>query len=412
MRKDKEAVFKLGMDLNKKSGRVSPDLSTMSGCSAASTGSSVSSSSLGTGNGLDLANIVSLFPNLATRDKDVTKLNINDSKITYSVWVSFCEIYQDCCYDLLKKVPDSKKKGERTTLRLCEERDGLPYVKGLREVQVSSADEAYQILMIGRDNLHFAATKLNQQSSRSHCIFNIKIVRVAEPSKPHLARVSLFSFCDLAGSERISKTNNVGDRQKETGNINTSLLILGRCIKAMRHNQNCKDKKGLEVVPFRESKLTRLFKSYFTGQGKSSLIICISQAEYLFDETVHVCKFAHLASKVTIELFKDPPPKKIAKKSNSRFSSMMDREKSKLLSLAANASVLGRSSIAWEVQPGKKSSLFPGIILFLIYSARFYFSSYQSLSLFRNIQTQCEVHHGSRKFPTSKTEFFAQHFRD
>ena len=109
----------------------------------------------------------------------------------------------------------------------------------------------------------------------------------------------------------------------------------------MRHNQNCKDKKGLEVIPFRESKLTRLFKSYFSGQGKSSLIICISQAEYLFDETVHVCKFAHLASKVTIQTFKEPPPKKLPRKSTSRFSTMVDREKSKLLSLAANASVLG-----------------------------------------------------------------------
>ena len=354
-RKDKETVFRLGLDLNKKTGggRLSPDISTLSGCSAASTGSSVCSS------GPDLANLHSLFPSLASRDKEDSKLDIRHADITYSVWVSFCEIYQDCCYDLLKKVPDTKKKGERVSLRLCEERDGLPYVKGLREVQVSSADEAFQILAIGRDNLHFAATKLNQQSSRSHCIFTIKVVRVADPKKPNLARVSIFSFCDLAGSERIGKTNNVGERQKETGNINTSLLILGRCIKAMRHNQNLKDKKGHEVIPFRESKLTRLFKSYFTGQGKSSLIICISQAEYLFDETVHVCKFAHLASKVTIETIKNPLPKKAAKKSLSRFSTMVDREKSKLLSLAANASVLGRSSIAWEVPPGKKSSLFP-----------------------------------------------------
>ena len=44
-------------------------------------------------------------------------------------------------------------------------------------------------------------------------------------------RVSLFSFCDLAGSERISKTENTGLRLKEAGNINTSLLVLGRCIK-------------------------------------------------------------------------------------------------------------------------------------------------------------------------------------
>ena len=63
---------------------------------------------------------------------------MRDDNITYTVWVSYCEIYQDNCYDLLKKVPDTKKKGERVSLRLCEERDGLPYVKGLREIQVTT----------------------------------------------------------------------------------------------------------------------------------------------------------------------------------------------------------------------------------------------------------------------------------
>ena len=312
------------------------------------------------GPGLDLANLLSVFPSLVTRDREATTLTIKDECIKYSVWVSFVEIYNENCHDLLVKVSEGKKKGEkpkRITLKLAEDKDGLPYVKGLREISVSSADEAYQVLMTGRENLHFAATKLNQQSSRSHCIFSLKIVRVADPSNPHLARVSVFAFCDLAGSERISKTQNVGERQKEAGNINTSLLTLGRCIKAMRHNQACRDKKATELVPFRESKLTRLFKSFLTGQGKSSLITCISQAKYLFDETIHVLKFASIASKVTIETVKEPPVKK-KKERSSRFSTMMDREKSKLLSLASNASVLGRSSIAWEMPPprAKKSS--------------------------------------------------------
>ena len=51
-----------------------------------------------------------------------------------------------------------------------------------------SADEAYQALMIGRENLQFAATKLNTNSSRSHCIFTLKVIRVADPNLPHLAR--------------------------------------------------------------------------------------------------------------------------------------------------------------------------------------------------------------------------------
>lgn len=47
-------------------------------------------------------------------------------------------------------------------------------------------------------------------------------------------------LCDLAGSERCAKTHNKGERLKEAGNINTSLLILGKCINALRHNQQAK----------------------------------------------------------------------------------------------------------------------------------------------------------------------------
>ena len=45
----------------------------------------------------------------------------------------------------------------------------------LMMLQVMTADEAYQALIIGRENLHFAATRLNHNSSRSHCIFTIKV---------------------------------------------------------------------------------------------------------------------------------------------------------------------------------------------------------------------------------------------
>jgi hypothetical protein len=57
----------------------------------------------------------------------------------------------------------------------------------------------------------------------------------------------MMSFCDLAGSERNKKTFNTGNRQKEAGNINTSLLVLGRCIKALRHNQGIKDREKHQV---------------------------------------------------------------------------------------------------------------------------------------------------------------------
>lgn len=59
------------------------------------------------------------------------------------------------------------------------------------------------------------------------------------------------------------------------------------------------------IIPFRESKLTRLFQNYFVGkggkgvrQGKITMFVNISNTASVFDETMHVLKFSALTSKV------------------------------------------------------------------------------------------------------------------
>ena len=307
---------------------------------------------------ISLQSLATMFPQMKNRVRDTGRCSdalSNDTEhIKYSVWISFAEIYNENIHDLLEKLPEAKHKGDkprRLPLKLAEDRGGAVYIKGLKEVPVSSADEAYQLLMIGRQNLQFAATRLNQHSSRSHCIFTIKIIRVVDTDQPHLARTSMLSFCDLAGSERIKKTLNTGERQKEAGNINTSLLVLGRCIKALRHNQITKDARKQQLVPFRDSKLTRLFQSYFTGRGKASMVVNIGQSPYLFDESLQVLKFSAIASKVTVDTSKQdlPLPKKAKaqqeNKRKTRFSILMEKK-------APGKSLLdGRGSIAWEKPP-------------------------------------------------------------
>jgi kinesin family protein 23 len=39
------------------------------------------------------------------------------------------------------------------------------------------------------------------------------------------------------------------------------------------------------MVPYRDSKLTLLFKNYFEGNGKIKMILCINPSAVEFDET-------------------------------------------------------------------------------------------------------------------------------
>ena len=61
--------------------------------------------------------------------------------------------------------------------------------------------------------------------------------------------VSQLSLVDLAGSERTGRTGNSGDRLKEAGNINNSLMALRACIEALRENQKSDANKVGSVWP-------------------------------------------------------------------------------------------------------------------------------------------------------------------
>ncbi|KAF2353859.1 Kinesin motor domain [Trinorchestia longiramus] len=170
--------------------------------------------------------------NTCKEPSDCSELIPAEEGFVYAVFVSFAEIYNETVYDLLERLPPGCRK--RTPHLLGEDKHGASYIKGLYDVRVDSASEALRVLEVGRQNLHFAATRLNHNSSRSHCIFTVKLIHLASLDTPKFARVSMFSICDLAGAERVAKTQGSGERLKEAGNINTSLLVLSRCIVALR----------------------------------------------------------------------------------------------------------------------------------------------------------------------------------
>ncbi|CAH8528522.1 unnamed protein product [Schistosoma rodhaini] len=262
------------------------------------------------------------------------------SDIRFSFWMSFVEIYNETFYDLLdptqcssiltvqpngitstrnnQNITNSRNifsvnnntshassfvnQPRRTPLELRTDKNGNLFIKGVKWYPVSSPEEALRLLAVGRHCQKVASTRLNQASSRSHSILCVKAVRVVDKNNPNFARVSTLMFCDLAGSERSVKAATGGQtlRIREAGNINSSLLTLGRCIECLRYNQVHPDNPKL--VPYRDSKLTRLFQGFFTGQGRACMIVNASPNPELFDETLHALRFAALARQVIVEV--------------------------------------------------------------------------------------------------------------
>ncbi|XP_023686718.1 kinesin-like protein KIF20B isoform X1 [Paramormyrops kingsleyae] len=266
-----------------------------------------------------------------------------DSHTKFSVWVSFCEIYNENIHDLLEPVSGSSMK--RSMLRLSQDVKGNSFVKDLKWIQVNDADEAYRVLKLGKKNQSFSCTKLNNLSSRSHCIFSIRLIRIEDVGIPRVHTISELSLCDLAGSERCGKTHNKGDRLKEAGNINTSLLILGKCINALRRNQQSKFQQH---VPFRESKLTQYLQGFFCGRGKTCMIVNVNQCASMFDETLNVLKFSAVAQKVVVLNTKPLPV--VPKKSVREVSFIIDSADQRNLWAKRKSSLVGWERSLEDVQ--------------------------------------------------------------
>lgn len=86
---------------------------------------------------------------------------------------------------------------------------------------------------------------MNADSSRSHTIFRIVIESreipddsiVDEQPLRGAVRVATLNLVDLAGSERVSQTKATGERLKEGGAINRSLLYLAEVIHKLSEKQ-------------------------------------------------------------------------------------------------------------------------------------------------------------------------------
>ncbi|KAG6641538.1 hypothetical protein I3843_09G079700 [Carya illinoinensis] len=207
----------------------------------------------------------------------------------YKMQASMLEIYNETIRDLLSTNRSNGLDMSRTEngipgkqYTIKHDANGNTHVSDLTIVDVCSIKEISSLLQQAAQSRSVGRTQMNEQSSRSHFVFTLRISGVNESTEQQVQGV--LNLIDLAGSERLSKSGSTGDRLKETQAINKSLSSLADVIFALAKRE--------EHVPFRNSKLTYLLQPCLGGDSKTLMFVNISPDPSSVGESLCSLRFA------------------------------------------------------------------------------------------------------------------------
>lgn len=198
----------------------------------------------------------------------------------FCMQASMLEIYNETIRDLLAKGPVNGDAKQMYVVK--HDQSGNTTVSDLSLVEVTTWKEVSNLLHRASQSRSTSKTAMNEQSSRSHCVFTLRISGVNEGTEQAVHGV--LNLIDLAGSERLSRSGATGDRLKETQAINKSLASLGDVIMAIANKD--------PHVPFRNSKLTYLLQPCLGGDSKTLMFVNISPDMKSLNESLCSLRFA------------------------------------------------------------------------------------------------------------------------
>ncbi|KAK4491974.1 hypothetical protein RD792_002758 [Penstemon davidsonii] len=204
----------------------------------------------------------------------------------YEMQVSMLEIYNETIRDLLAPNRSgfdalrAENAGKQYAIK--HDANGNTYVSDLTIVDVRSSKEVTYLLDRAAQSRSVSKTQMNEQSSRSHFVFTLRIMGVNESTDQQVQGV--LNLIDLAGSERLSKSGSTGDRLKETQAINRSLSSLSDVIFSLAKKE--------EHIPYRNSKLTYLLQPCLGGDSKTLMFVNVSPDPSSVGESLCSLRFA------------------------------------------------------------------------------------------------------------------------
>ncbi|CAJ1392522.1 unnamed protein product [Effrenium voratum] len=223
-------------------------------------------------------------------------LKQEEDRVQFTIMASMMELYRNELVDLLTQKGGPKRKSQtpgsatvEQKLNVRTDQNGAVQIEHLSEEECKTAQALSDLLERGNQMRTVCATKMNSESSRSHLILTIRVVGVNKQTGQKLSGKIL--LCDLAGSERLKKSDVSGEAQKEAIEINKSLTALGDVMEALV--------KGSAHVPYKNHKLTQVMSDALGGTSKTLMFVNCSPASSNFEETLMTLKFATRAKNIT-----------------------------------------------------------------------------------------------------------------
>ncbi|KAG1663180.1 Carboxy-terminal kinesin 2 [Nymphon striatum] len=195
----------------------------------------------------------------------------------YSIQISYLEIYNETIRDLLSASNELKHE-----IKMRNGKKNDVYVTNLTSETVDKVTQVYKLIEKARKNRAIGATKCNHNSSRSHSVFQLKLM--GNNSITTESCEGTLNLIDLAGSERLKDSGSEGDRLTETKSINSSLSVLGNVIMSLSNKA--------DHIPYRNSKLTHLLMNSLGGNSKTLMFLNVSPREENFGESLNSLRFA------------------------------------------------------------------------------------------------------------------------
>lgn len=231
----------------------------------------------------------------------IAGFNESEGEHSCTCSVQYLEIYNEQLRDLL--VPfgqDPPKLKIRASPTL-----GV-YVQGVRTIPVFTHADVASLLELGAKARTVAATSMNAQSSRSHCVFSLEFRRqITRDDGVRSTLHSKFVSVDLAGSERQKKANTSGLRLKEASQINQGLSQLALVISKLADMEVRGHKSGDEHVSFRNSKLTHMLQNCLSGNSKTVMLAAVSPSIDNWEESHSTLRFAESVKKIRTKVSKN-----------------------------------------------------------------------------------------------------------